>query len=329
MKILIALFSMSVVLLGSCSSTAKSKQTATPETVISVPLFNADSAYLYVKTQVAFGPRVPNTKAHDECAAYLVAQMERFGAVVTQQKADLKMYNGTLLHSDNIICSFNPTVKKRILLCAHWDSRPYCDHDPNPANYHRPVLGANDGASGVGVLMEIARQIGKQKPAVGVDIIFFDSEDVGEPDFSHGPHDDNGWCLGTQYWATHLVPANDHDAYGVLLDMVGAPNAMFYKEQFSMDHAPQIVDKVWNQAKEYGFSNYFVDQTGGAITDDHLFVNRLAGIPCIDIIQQDLNSPTGFAPYWHTTNDTMANIDRNTLLAVGQTLLGVIYNEKP
>ncbi|MGC9151044.1 MAG: M28 family peptidase [Microbacter sp.] len=329
MKFIIVLFSMSLVLLGSCSSKSKSKQVVTPQTVISVPLFNADSAYLYVKTQVNFGPRVPNTKAHDECAAYLVEQMKRFGADVTQQKADLKMFNGTLLHSDNIISSFNPSAKKRILLCAHWDSRPYCDHDPNPANYHRPVLGANDGASGVGVLMEIARQIGKQKPSVGVDIIFFDSEDVGEPDFSNGPHDDNAWCLGTQYWATHLIPANYQAAFGILLDMVGAPNAIFYKEQFSMDHAPQIVDKVWNQAKEYGFSNYFVDRTGGAITDDHLFVNRLAGIPCIDIIQQDLNSPTGFAPYWHTTHDTMANIDRNTLLAVGQTLLGVIYNEKP
>ena len=320
---------ISILALSSCSSAAKSNKQASKETMLNIPQFNADSAYLYTKTQVDFGPRVPNTKAHDECGAYLVNQMERFGAKVIQQKADLKAYDGTILHSNNIISSFNPAAKTRILLCAHWDSRPYCDHDPNPANYHQPVLGANDGASGVGVLMEVARQLSQQQPTVGVDIIFLDSEDDGTPDFYKGAQDENSWCLGTQYWATHLEPANYHARFGILLDMVGAPNATFYKEQESMNNAPDIVAKVWNQAKEDGFSAFFVDQDGGAITDDHVFVNRLAGIPCIDIIQEDLNSPTGFASYWHTTHDTMANIDRTTLLAVGQTLLGVIYKEKP
>lgn len=326
-------FSISLIItlfaLSGCSSSAKSNQQASKETLLIVPQFNADSAYLYVKTQVDFGPRVPNSKAHDECGDYLVHQMERFGAKVIQQKADLKAFDGTILHSDNIISSFNPSAKTRILLCAHWDSRPYCDHDPNSANYHKPVLGANDGASGVGVLMEVARQLSRQEPTVGVDIIFLDSEDEGTPDFYKGAQDENSWCLGTQYWATHLEPANYHARFGILLDMVGAPNATFYKEQESMNNAPDIVEKVWNQAKEDGFSAFFVDQDGGAITDDHVFVNRLAGIPCIDIIQEDLNSPTGFAAYWHTTHDTMDNIDRTTLLAVGQTLLGVIYKEKP
>ncbi|MBB3187333.1 M28 family peptidase [Microbacter margulisiae] len=329
MKLIAFGASLAIIFLISCSSAAKSNQQTDQQQTVSVPQFNADSAYLYVKTQVDFGPRVPNTKAHDKCAVYLVKQMERFGAKVIQQKADLKMFDGTILHSDNIIASFNPAAKTRILLCAHWDSRPFCDHDSNPANYHKPVLGANDGASGVGVLMEVARQLGKQLPSVGVDIIFLDSEDVGTPEFDKGPEDDNSWCLGTQYWAKHLIPSNYHAKFGILLDMVGAPNAKFYKEQVSMDHAPDIVEKVWDQAKEYGFSGYFVDQMGGAITDDHLFINQLTGIPCIDIIQEDMNSSTGFAPYWHTTHDTMDNIDRTTLLAVGETLLGVVYNERP
>jgi hypothetical protein len=323
-SLIIAIFA-----LGSCSSSVKSNQQAIKETTLNIPQFNADSAYLYVKTQVDFGPRVPNSKAHDKCADYLVHQMERFGAKVIQQKADLKAFDGTILHSNNIISSINPSAKTRILLCAHWDSRPYCDHDPDPANYHQAVLGANDGASGVGVLMEVAKQLCRQNPTVGVDIIFLDSEDEGTPDFYKGAQDEDSWCLGTQYWATHLQSPDYHARFGILLDMVGAPNATFYKEQVSMNDAPDIVTKVWDQAREYGFSSYFIDQVGGAITDDHVYVNKLAGIPCIDIIQEDVNSPTGFASYWHTTHDTMQNIDRTTLLAVGQTLLGVIYNEKP
>jgi len=189
-------------------------------------------------------------------------------------------------------------------------------------------MGANDAASGVGVLMEVARQLGKQSPEVGVDLIFLDSEDYGTPEFYKGPQNEDSWCLGTQYWAKNPHVPGYHARFGVLLDMVGAPGATFYKEQESLDFASGIVDKVWNKAREYGFSSYFVEATGGSITDDHIYINKIAGIPCIDIIQFDPQSKSGFGTYWHTTHDTMDNVDRKTLMVVGQTLLGVIYSEK-
>lgn len=311
-----------------CSSASKQSASTDQTALVAVPQFDSDSSFLYVKTQCDFGPRVPNSKAHDACADYLVSKMEAFGAKVIRQKADLKGYDGTILKSTNIIASYKPELKERILLCAHWDCRPWCDQDKDPANHHKPVMGANDAASGVGVLMEVARQLNKQQPAVGVDIIFLDSEDYGTPEFYQGVHDEDSWCLGTQYWAKNPHVKGYKARFGILLDMVGAPGAVFYKEQESLNFAPSIVDKVWNKAREYGFTSNFVDGTGGAITDDHIYVNRLAGIPCIDIIHIDPHSQTGFGSYWHTTHDTMDNVDKQTLLVVGQTLLGVIYGEK-
>jgi Predicted aminopeptidases len=317
-----------LLFVAGCSSASKQSASADQTAQVAVPQFDSDSSFLYVKTQCDFGPRVPNSKAHDACADYLVSKMEHFGAKVIRQKADLKGYDGTILKSTNIIASYKPELKERILLCAHWDCRPWCDQDKDPANHHKPVMGANDAASGVGVLMEVARQLNKQQPAVGVDIIFLDSEDYGTPEFYQGTHDEDSWCLGTQYWAKNPHVKGYKARFGILLDMVGAPGAVFYKEQESLNFAPAIVDKVWNKAREYGFTSNFVDGTGGAITDDHIYVNRLAGIPCIDIIHFDPHSQTGFGSYWHTTHDTMDNVDKQTLLVVGQTLLGVIYGEK-
>jgi len=320
-------FFLSIIFV-SCSASTKQKADTQPVKQTIVPQFDADSAYNYVHTQVNFGARVPNSKAHQSCLVYLVNEMKRFGAQVIEQKADLKAFDGTVLHATNIIASYQPELKSRVLLCAHWDCRPFCDHDPDPANYHKPVTGANDAASGVGVLMEVARQIQKEHPQIGIDILFLDAEDYGAPDFYQGHKDEDSWCLGTQYWAKNPHVAGYKARYGILLDMVGAPGATFYKEQVSLMYAPDIVEKVWNKAQEMGFSAYFINQQGGAITDDHLYINRLAKIPCIDIIHTDLQSSTGFASYWHTTHDTMQTIDKNTLKVVGQTLLGVIYNEQ-
>lgn len=311
-----------------CNSAGKQAQTTTPVSQNAVPQFDADSSFLYVKSQCDFGPRVPNTKAHDACADYLVVQMERFGAKVIRQTADLRGYDGTTLKATNIIASYRPEQAERVLLCAHWDCRPWSDQDANPANHHKPVMGANDAASGVGVLMEIGRQLQKQQPAVGVDIIFLDAEDYGTPEFYSGPKDEDSWCLGTQYWAKNPHVKGYKARFGVLLDMVGAPGAVFYKEQGSLNYAPRVVEKIWSKAREYGFSGYFIDGAGGAITDDHLYINRLAGIPCVDIIHFDPHSRNGFGDYWHTTNDTMQNVDKHTLQAVGQTVLGVLFDEK-
>lgn len=311
-----------------CNSASKQTQTVSQASQVQVPQFDGDSSFLYVKTQCDFGPRVPNSKAHGACAEYLAKQMERFGARVIRQTADLKAYDGTILKSTNIIASYRPDLTERVLLCAHWDCRPWSDQDPDPANHHKPVMGANDAASGVGVLMEIGRQLQQQQPAIGVDILFLDAEDYGTPEFYNGSKDEDSWCLGTQYWAKNPHAKGYKARFGILLDMVGAPGAVFYKEQQSMNYAPDVVEKVWSKAREYGFSGCFIDGAGGAITDDHIYINRLAGIPCVDIIHFDPHSQTGFGSYWHTTNDTMHNVDKHTLQAVGQTVLGVLFDEK-
>jgi Iap family predicted aminopeptidase len=298
----------------------ETKQAAT----ISVPNFNADSAYLFIKKQVGFGPRVPNTQAHKTCAGYLSEELQRFGAEVIEQRADLKAFDGTLLNAVNIIGSFNPSQNNRILLVAHWDTRPFADHDPNPENHEKPIDGANDGASGVGVLLEIARQMGEKLPGIGVDIIFFDAEDYGQPSFDNRTEAEDSWCLGSQYWAKNPHKPGYSARYGILLDMVGAKDATFRKERVSMAYAPHVVDNVWRKARSLGYGDLFINREFRAITDDHLYINQLAGIPCIDIIDLRAN---GFFEYWHTVNDTMDQIDKGTLKAVGQTLLEVIYTE--
>lgn len=308
---------------GTPAGDAKEKVTAS---VPATPAFDADSAYAYVERQVAFGPRVPNTEAHKACGDYLASELRRFGAKVYEQEAVLTAYDQTALKARNIIGSYNPESDKRILLFAHWDSRPYSDHDPDPANHRKPLDGADDGASGVGVLLEIARQLGVKNPEAGVDIIFFDAEDYGTPEFAD-EYTPDSWCLGSQFWARNPhVPAYRAD-FGILLDMVGAKNATFFKERLSVSKAGNVVEKVWNIARDLGYGKYFIQANGIAVTDDHEYVMKGRNIPCIDIINNDPDkSDHGFGWYWHTQQDNMDNIDRETLGAVGRTVLEVIYD---
>lgn len=317
---------LTILLIVGCKQTQKNNQITTK--VIDIPSFNADSAYKFTARQVDFGARVPNTKAHDACAAYLAAELKRFGAEVVEQKADLTAFDGTVLKSTNIIGSFNPKAEARILLLSHWDSRPWADHDPDPALRKKPVMAANDGASGVAVLLEMARLMSKDKPSVGVDIFFCDSEDYGQPENKSGNSTETSWCLGTQYWAKTPHVAGYTARFGILLDMVGANGATFYREQASEYYAGNVLEKIWSTAKNLGFEQFFINEKGGAITDDHIFVNQITGIPTIDIIHYDPKSGSGFGTYWHTTHDTMDKVDKATLNAVGTTLMHVIYNEK-
>jgi len=293
-------------------------KTETPK--VNVPDFNPDSAYAFVKAQVDFGPRVPGTKAHAACADYLTAKLKSYGFDVQIQNGTVTTFDKKKFILKNIIASFNPNAGTRILLSSHWDTRPFADRDTK--NTDKPFDGANDGASGVGVALEIARQIALTQPAIGVDIIFFDIEDYG----SSG--DDESWCLGSQYWANNLHKPNYNAKFGVLMDMVGAPGAMFPKEENSLELAPDAVEKVWAAAAKIGYANYFIPQSRNFVgVDDHIYVNK-AGIPCIDIIE--FNQATGgFGAYHHTHNDNMNVIDKNTLKAVGQTLLEVIYTSVP
>lgn len=318
----------STISLFSCGNKSKANEEAEKiETTVQAPQFDADSAYQYVKAQVDFGPRVPNTKAHVACGNYLAGQLEKFGATVINQYADLIAYDGTLLKARNIIGSYKPENKKRIALFAHWDSRPWADNDPDQKNHYTPILGANDGASGVGVLLEIARQIQQQQPQLGIDIIFLDAEDYGNHQASN-KHETDSWCLGAQYWARNPHVQGYNARFGILLDMVGGQQPTFYREAYSERYAKDINRKVWKKANELGYGKYFIDEASGGATDDHLFINQIAGIKTIDIIPSDPEGEYSFDPTWHTVKDDMDNINRNTLKAVGQTVMGVIYNEK-
>ncbi len=324
------LFITLTTLVGCNSNNANTKNSGESrknKKTVHVPVFNADSAYLYVDKQVAFGPRVPNTKAHIKCADYLSSKLKEFGADVIVQEAKLKAFDDKILNAKNIIGQFNPQIKNRVMLFAHWDSRPFADHSKDPERRNEPILGANDGASGVGVLLEIARCLQHDTLPIGIDIIFFDAEDYGIPDHLDVPWKPDTWCLGSQYWSKNPHTPNYYAQYGILLDMIAAPQATFYQEQQSIQFAPRVVKKVWNTANDLGYGNHFIYEKGGAITDDHVYVNNIRGIPCIDIIQFDPSTDSSFGSYWHTHNDNMNVIDKNTMKAVGQTLLHVIYNE--
>ena len=298
---------------------------ATTRNVVNVPQFDADSAFYFVKAQVDFGPRVMNTPAHDACGDYLASKLAQYGAKVYNQRADLPSYEGKMLKARNIIGAFNPEAKRRVALFAHWDSRPWADNDPDTAKHYTPILGANDGASGVGVLLEVARLLQQQPTTIGIDIILLDAEDVGNHRDS-GLSDENSWCLGSQYWARTPHVQGYNARFGILLDMVGGANARFLYEYYSEQFARDINRKVWKAARSIGYDNYFVAQGGGGATDDHLFINQIARIPTIDIIPT--SQQYSFFEHWHTVKDNMDVITVPTLKAVGQTILQVIYNEK-
>ena len=317
-------FLIVATLFSSCKSNKQVEEVLQPVG----PAFIADSAMAYCQAQCDFGPRTMNSKAHDLCEEWIVNKFKGFGMEVETQKADLTGWDGTKLHSTNIIAHFNPEAQRRILICAHWDSRPWADNDPDSANWHKPVLAANDGASGVGVMLEVARLLQNDTTlAIGVDLVCFDTEDYGTPQWADNREDsESTWALGAQYWAKNL-PENNKPQFGILLDMVGGQGAKIYQEQLSLRYAASIVDKVWSAARHAGYSSVFVNEVGGQITDDHVPVNK-AGIPTVDVIPfyPDCRQ-SAFGPTWHTVNDDMEHLDINTLKAVGQMLIQVIYSE--
>jgi hypothetical protein len=310
---------------ASCGGSSNNDQPSTPEAPKQVklvpanlPAFNADTAYAITAKQVAFGPRVPNTEAHVKCADYIIATLKRYGAEVVVQSGKVTAYTGESLNMRNILGRINPTASTRIMLCAHWDTRPFSDQDVMKPKSR--FDGAVDGAASIGILLEIARVLQANPAPIGVDIVLFDAEDYGNPSES------NTYCLGSQYFATSPPVQNFSPKYGILLDMVGASGATFYREGFSMQYAPDVMNRVWSIAAELGYSSSFRNDPCGAVTDDHYFVNTILGVPTIDIIHHDPQH--GFGEYWHTQQDNMNAVDKTTLGMVGKTLLGVVFSEK-
>ena len=322
------------MLLGLLTACGGSKKNSGETTEVPVgPAFEADSAYTFCEQQCLFGPRTMNSEAHERCAEWIVKKFASYGLQVTQQRADLRGYDGTMLRATNIIASLHPEQKDRIMLCAHWDSRPWADNDPDSLNWRKPILAANDAASGVAVMLELARLLSNRQTQqqltadLGIDFVCFDAEDWGTPQWSQTPDDGSSWALGAQYFSQHL-PQGFSPRYAILLDMVGGQGAQFYQEGMSKQSAPEIVKKVWRAARRAGYGSFFPRQDGGMITDDHIPVNQTANIPCIDIIPYYPQcEQSSFGPTWHTLNDDMAHIDKNTLKAVGQTLVQVIFTE--
>lgn len=314
---------------ASCKNASKSGAATEPDTVALVgPTFSQDSAYAFAAKQCSFGARTMNSKAHDLCGEWIISKFREYGMKVEAQDAQLTGWDGTKLNNRNIIARFHPERTTRILLCAHWDSRPWADNDPDSTNWHKPVMAANDGASGVAVMLEIARLLKNDTTLkIGVDFVCFDTEDYGTPQWASTPDSGDTWALGAQYWAEHL-PKGYEARYGILLDMVGGEGAKFYQEGVSKQYAGEIVNKIWRTASQIGYGSFFPMQDGGMITDDHVPVNEKAGIPCVDIIAfyPDCQQ-SSFGPTWHTVNDTMEHIDPNVLKAVGQTVVQVLYSE--
>ncbi len=308
------------------SNTEKNTTEARP-----VSPFNPDSAYINIQKQVDFGVRVPNTASHRACADWLTETLKRHGLEVHTQELKLKAYDGTILNARNIIGIHNPDATRRVLLFAHWDTRPMADYDDDTEKRHLPIDGADDGGSGTGMLLEIARLL-KEHPLdkLGIDIALFDAEDYGAPEHANYQGDTTKtWALGTQSWTKTPHKSGYRADFGILLDMVGARGARFYREYFSQEYAGKFTTLIWQTAHKLGYQEYFINDMGGAVTDDHYFVIRNTGIPCVDIINYDPTTSKGFGAYWHTHDDNMAIIDRATLKAVGETVWQVIteYND--
>ncbi|MDR0789806.1 MAG: M28 family peptidase [Bacteroidales bacterium] len=292
---------------------------------VEIPAFNADSAYHFVEKQCSFGSRTPNSEAHKLCGQYLIEFMQRYADTVYVQEFSTKLYDGTVVKGKNIIASINLSATDRTLLAAHWDSRLWADQDREAKFHKTPVMGANDGASGVGVLMEMARAISNKPTTQGIDFIFFDLEDQGAPSWAdYEAEDQKDWCLGSQYWSQNKHIPFYTASYGILLDMVGYGAARFTKELQSMGYAASIMNKVWDIAKAKGYGNMFVDKESGGVMDDHVWVNHYAKIPMIDIVQNDVSG--AFFPHWHTSTDDMKAINKQTLKAVGDVCLTAIYS---
>ncbi len=287
-----------------------------------MPRFDKLNAKALVEKQLSFGTRVPGSEGHKACGDWIVETLESYGAEVIEQPFDAKVYTGATLASRNIIGQFNPAATKRVLLCAHWDTRHIADWDDDRTN--EPIMGADDAGSGVAVLLEIGRILQETPIELGVDMVFFDAEDHGEQQ-----GDEKTWCIGSQYWSNNLHTPGYKAKYGILFDMVGAKGARFAKEGTSMNYAPAIMNKVWSIAHQKGYGDYFVMENDPPVIDDHYFVNPITKIPTIDIINRRKQGETqsGFASHWHTHEDDIDIIDANTLRAAGQVALEVLYRE--
>ena len=320
-----------VCLFSACGEKTKSKAGGADTIALApCPTFNTDTCMKYIQEQCDFGPRVTGSEESALCKQYLINQFKRLGATVEEQPCNVTLWDGSERAACNIIARINPDNLDRILFCAHWDSRPWADNDEDEKNHKKPVLAANDGASGVAMMMEFCRLLQQNPVKVGIDFVCFDAEDMGTPQWAETEEStSHTWCLGSKYWAEKAREDGYNARYGVLLDMVGGRGSVFPAEKVSQEYAQPIVSLIWRLANQIGYGQFFpLNKEGSYLMDDHVNVNRYARVPCIDIVPFFTDGPSNFGPTWHTVNDTPENIDPNVLEAVGQTLTQLIYNEE-
>lgn len=295
----------------------KSEVSAKTKAKATVPAVNADSAYSFIEKQLSFGVRVPGTDGHLKTRDWIISKMKFYGASVEIQEFKSSFLTKKDVPSYNIIAKINPEIQERIALFAHWDTRLIAEKDADQSKKDKPIAGAVDGASGVAGLLEIARLVKDHPIDLGIDFVFFDVEDQGD-DTSN-----LSWCQGSQFWSKSVANQESKPQFGILLDLIGAKNATYSKEEYSAKMAGSIQKKVWELAAVMGKGNVFINAPIGAITDDHYYVNTIANIPCIDIIE---TKPSGyFSEYHHTHNDNITAIDKNNLAAVIQVVTAVAY----
>lgn len=326
--VMASLFLFTTAMFVSCKH--NDKKTSSPTSgvdyvAVEIPVFSADSAFSFLEKQLSFGFRTPDSKGHAACAKYLRESMALWCDTVIAQPFNATLWNGQTVKGENIIASLNPEKSDRILLCAHWDSRLWADHDPDSLNHRKPIMGANDGASGVATLMEMARVMSQKRPSVGIDFIFFDVEDQGTADWAEIDYQDNTWCKGSQYWAQNPHRPYYRAIYGILLDMVATPQPRFTKEEISRHYAGSIMNKVWNAAAAIGHGSVFIDHNTDAILDDHLYVNQIANIPTIDIVQN--SEGCSFFQHWHTIGDNLDAVDGKAMKTVADVVMKTIYGD--
>jgi len=292
--------------------------------------FDGQAALAYTKAQVDFGPRPPGSPAHDKAGDWIFAEMKKRTDSVSDQRWTQTTANGQKLPLRNILARFNPTATQRVLYVTHWDTRPKADDDLNYGNKARPIIGANDGASGVGLFVALGDVFKKTPPSVGVDLLFVDGEDWGgfDPD-SAGNYPDA--LFGSQYFANHLPSPDYKPLFGVLWDMIGDADLQIYQEQNSVQRAPEVVTRVWQTAADLGYSKYFIAEGGQAITDDHMpLLNK--GLHVIDVLDIQYGPlPSGYNSstqptinYHHTMQDTMDKVSAKSLQIVGDVAVTLV-----
>ena len=313
-----------------CNLGCKSDAPVTPPTKeekpakprVTIPKFERDSAYAFIEKQLSFGFRIPGTKESHACKDWMVSKLKSYGAQVVEQSFKASFMDVKDAQAYNVIAEINPEKKQRVLLCAHWDSRKVAEKDSDEDRKEDPIMGADDGASGVAVLIEIARLISQNEIDLGVDIVLFDAEDQGDD-----PGGTKSWCLGSQYWSKNPHKAGYNADFGILLDMIAAEGANFTYEGHSSRYAPKVMEKIWTLAHRMGKMDLFKKIKTGAITDDHYWVNLNLGIPTVDIINrpQPNTNGHGFGDYHHTHNDDISIISKKNLGSVGQVVTATLY----